>query len=242
MRSDDTRELQGYAPGTLDEIQTLLERAGGRQIDAAALEEDLLAVVHAIGLAHDGSDEGKLWLGLAADDPSHAEMAEGFARAADAENPVDPAVLGKNLRAGLSARIRSRWKARWGREHRNLEPSLSSIDWDFLNDAERGEIRGMLRDLAAYHRSFVRRGRVQKDKLDTALHELARIYLDNTGLQNAEQELPYSIKSRFIRFCVLALEPVGQYFEVSPQALSRRWERLVNAMRGALPDEAPEDD
>jgi hypothetical protein len=94
----------------------------------------------------------------------------------------------------------------------------------------------MCRHLARYHHSFVRRGRQQKDDLDTILEELAEWFLRWTG-QNRKtiDDVPYSINSRFITFVVEALEPIGMYFEVSAKALSRRWERRVRHARTGWP-------
>lgn len=234
-------ELHAHSPEALGAMATLLRRAsGGQAIDVEALQEELLSLVYAIGLAYDGSEDEEVWLELAAEEPSHAALAEGFSQAIDADNPLASAVLRLDLRPELSGRIRKRWLTRRTSERRNAEPTLRHIEWEFLNEAEREEIREMLRDLAEYHRSFVRRGRVQKTELDTALLGLAEIFLQYSGLPLAEHQIPYSINSRFIRFAVLALEPAGQYFEVSPQALSRRWERCVKHMRTGLPTEADE--
>ncbi|GGH41522.1 hypothetical protein [Cribrihabitans marinus] len=61
--------------------------------------------------------------------------------------------------------------------------------------------------------------------------ELADIWIDQTGGTGPWWGLSYSRNSRFIQFVVAVLTPVKQIVEVSPDGLSRRWERLVAEVR-----------
>jgi hypothetical protein len=221
-----------YESAELKGIMALLRRASpGRQEDRALVEKTLLGIIHAVGLAHDGSEEALIWEELSAKDASHRDLRDGFGRLAQAEDPLELARRESDLGAGLNAQIRSRWLARWRRQRRKAEPSLDTVVWEMLSSSEQVEIRAMAKKLADYYGSLVRRGRRQKMHLDAALWLLADHYLDWTGQTIAPHDLPYSVNSLFVRFAAAALGPVGHYFEVSPEALSGRWERLVSDVR-----------
>lgn len=228
----DTESLNG--------LLSVLSRAAGchsSDIDAAELEAELLGLIHAIGLADDGTEHGQAWLEIAHDKPSHAELAKACEQAATTDNPLSADALHDDLRPALNAKIRRAWSGPWRRQRRNAEPSLRAAEWELLDDDARREIREMLLALGRHHRSFVRRGRVQKIGLDTALAGLAELFLRYSGSQLGTHQVPYSVNSQFIQFAVLALKPVGAHFEISPQALSRRWERCVRHMRMADDDD-----
>ena len=239
--------LPAYDPGRLDQILQLLGRAGDDPPDVALarlrglrdeLERDLLSLIHAAGLAHDGSEASLIWHELESDAPSHQQLAAGFTAMAKAANPLDPSVCKPELRPGLNALIRTRWAPRWKRERRNAEPSLRTLDWGALSAAEKEEIRAMARHLARVSSAaFVRRGRQQKGDLDAALTGLADIFLRYSGSSIDRYEVPYARESQFIKFAVLALKPAAMSQMFRGQRLARcprRWERLVlNARKPA---------
>jgi hypothetical protein len=67
------RVLQAHEPEQIRQIMDILIRAsGGREIDSKMVEQSLLEVIHAIGLAADGTEESGLWQEFSAEDePSH---------------------------------------------------------------------------------------------------------------------------------------------------------------------------
>ena len=190
------------------------------------LEDDLLSLLYATGLAHDGSDASAYWREATNEGPTHMQLQSRYRRMSKASNPLAPTVCRPELHPGFNAMLRHRWAARWRRQGRHAEPSLRILDWNSLLIAEKEEIRRIARHLAWYHGQFIRRGREQKTDLDTALMGLADIFLSFTALPGDRYNLPHSRETFFIQFAVLALEPVALHFEVSDSALSRRWERV----------------
>ena len=242
------RSVAVIAPDRLDELIELLGRAGmPREVSQAnelrlQLEADVLSVIHATGLAHDGSEDGILWHELASEQTRHDELELAFRAMANAPNPLDPRVCKPELLAELDAQIRVRLEPQWKRQRRNATPSVKTLNWDTSSDAERELVRSVARNLAQWHRSQIRRGPRQKFALDTAMMCLADIFLRYSGDASARHRVPYAPASHFIRFAVLALEPAAMYFEVSPKALSRRWERIVieDRRHDSAEDEAEE--
>ena len=223
------RILKAYEAAQIERIVAILCRAAdGRQIESKEVEQSLLEAIHAIRLASEGTEESGLWQEFTAEgEPSHKADRDGFLQLATAEDPFELARRDRRFPDLLS---RSSGLRRFSRRRRNTSNSQAPI-WqaywsDFLAE-EQAEIRKSLEASARYHASLIRRGPKQKTKLDTALLELADLYLGWTGQTIARHHVPYSAESRFIQFAVAALEPVGQYFEVSRSALSRRWERIV---------------
>lgn len=90
----------------------------------------------------------------------------------------------------------------------------------------------MLNGLARYERQYIRRGRRQKSLLDDALRLIAEAYLRAIGDTSTHiWDVSYAKESLFIQFAHQALSPAGQHFEVSTQALARRWSRIVKRER-----------
>jgi len=220
--------LQAYEPAQIERIMAILDRAsGGRQIDREEITQSLLEIIHATGLATDGTEQSRLWQEFSSHEPSHKTVRDGFLRLARAEDPFALAQRDRRLSSLLSRgvvvrRIAGRW-----RKPGYSQASIRKTVWMSLSAADQAEFRKMLEDSASYYARFVKRGREQKTKLDTALLDLADLYLSWTGQTVARHHVPYAAESRFIQFAVAALEPVGWYFEVSDAALSRRWERIV---------------
>ena len=96
----------------------------------------------------------------------------------------------------------------------------------------------LCRELEVSHRSFVRRSRPRKDKLDTLLAELAQLFVRHAGQDRDVLLLEPAEASHFIQFCHAALGPLSgrdrsfALSEVSHQALSQRWRRFVLASGG----------
>jgi hypothetical protein len=220
--------LQAYEPAQIERIMAILDRAsGGRQIDREEVAQSLLEIIYAIGLATDGTEQSRLWQEFSSHEPSHKTVRDGFLRLARAEDPFALARRDRRLSSLLSRgvgvrRIAGRWQ-----KPGYSQASIRNADWMSLSAADQAEFRKMLEDSASYYARFVKRGREQKSKLDTALLDLADLYLSWTGQTVARHHVPYAAESRFVQFAVAALEPVGWYFEVSDAALSRRWERIV---------------
>ena len=81
--------LQAYAPARIEQITAIFGRAaGGRQIDSEEVEQALLEVIHAIGLASDGTEASGLWQEFSSqDEPSYQTVRDGFIDMAKAEDP-----------------------------------------------------------------------------------------------------------------------------------------------------------
>jgi hypothetical protein len=222
------RVLQAYEPAQIERIMAILDRAsGGRQIDREEVEQSLLELIDAVGLASDGTEESRLWQEFSSEEPSHTSERDGLLRLARAEDPFARARRNRRLSSLLRSCVElHRVGGRWRKAGYSLS-SLRKTDWSSLSAADQAEFRKMLEDAATYHARLVRRGREQKTKLDTALLGLADLYLSWTGQTIARHHVPYDAKSRFIQFAAAALEPAGWFFEVSRSALSGRWERIA---------------
>ncbi|MHC4804532.1 MAG: hypothetical protein ACYTFF_20860 [Planctomycetota bacterium] len=230
------RVLQAHEPEQIRQIMDILIRAsGGREIDSKMVEQSLLEVIHAIGLAADGTEESGLWQEFSAEDePSHQADRDGFLQLTAADDPFELAQSDRRLSDLLSRDATLRRFAQQRRKTSNSQAPIWRGFWGSVSPEEQAEIRKSLKTSARYHDSLIRRGRVQKTKLDTALLELADLYLTWTEQTIARHHVPYSSQSRFIQFAVAALQPAAAYFEVSSSALSGRWERV------ALPDRKEE--
>jgi hypothetical protein len=221
--------LQAYEPAQIRQIMDILIRASGeRKISSKMVEQSLLEVLHAIGLAADGTEVSGLWQEFSAEDePSHKADRDGFHQLATADDPFELAQSDRRLSDLLSRDATLRRFAQQRRKTSNSQAPIWRGYWGSFSPEEQAEILKSLEASARYHATFIRRGRVQKTKHDTALLEIADHFLSATGQTIARHHVPYSAESRFIQFAVAALEPVGQYFEVTNSALSGRWERIV---------------
>lgn len=240
MSKRDPKLLTAYSPDQFDRILDLLARAGDDAPNVARLrldearadlEQDLLSLIQAVGLAYDGSEASAAWDEFERSEPSHKQLASSFRTMAKATRPLEPRVCKPELWPELNALIRSSWVARWRREGRNSEPSLRTVNWDTLTGAEQEDIRTMARLLARRHSAFLRQGAKRKTDADTVLMGLADIFLSYTRRPDDRYRLPYARESQFIKFAVLALEPAGAHGEFSSSALSNRWARLTREAR-----------
>lgn len=172
----------GYDAAARAEMRRLLVAdTNGADPDMDEVVSRLIDIVHGLGLAHDGSSLSTAWRELTDVQPSHKELAAAFEKAAAADDPIAATMADDRLRARVNGAIRNRWTPRWKRLRRNFEPRLPMVEWEFLREDERSEIRELLRHLARFESQFVRRGRIQKSALDDALRSIAEGYLRWTG-------------------------------------------------------------
>lgn len=230
----DIRSLPSLHDKHVDRMIEFLRRAAkGRVVDRDAVEASVLEILHATGLAHDGTENGRIWLELADGDLDHKALRAGFRKLARSKDPIKLARQRPELQPGLNKLLRARWGRRWVREKREGEPATRTIDWSRLSEDERQEVRDLCTRLADFHDSQVSQGRQQLNDVDTALAELAEAFLAFTGKPGPVHGVPYAQTSHFIRFAVAALEPVALTFEVSEKAISERWRRQVRDARDA---------
>ena len=224
-------ELRSMPP---EQLAAMVEcvAAHGAVVDAAALEADVLAVLHASGLAHDASEAAQTWHDL--DDPaaSHKELARGFLRLAEATDLLDPAICTIELFRPLKRQVELRWSNRGRGQGRGPQATLALAGWNLLNQHEQAEVRQTALHLAGYHKSFVRAERPRKNDLDTIMGLLADVFVQHSGFARDRYDLPHSLTTAFIRFVEVALDGIFDPSEVSPVALARRWKREKLRRRG----------
>ena len=227
-----------------DELLRLCARAKSRgrvtpapaadREEVSSLATELSDLFWAMDLLDDDTSERALWLQLSTETIPHADLADGFMRMARASNPLSPDVC-----SGVIAEVFQRKLQTWARSRRRgaKNPLALHLNWDQLTQDERSTIRRLAGDLAVYHRGFVKPHRPRKDRLDTLLWELADLFARHAGWRENLLFLASAERSLFIQFCHVALRPLsgrGAPFaisEVSVQALSRRWNRLLEKAR-----------
>jgi hypothetical protein len=225
--------MTAFEPAQIDRIMEILGRTRtGRQVDREMAQEALLEVIQAVGLASDGTQESQIWHEFSIQETDfHKTGRDGFRELAEADDPFELARRDQNLADLLNRSTALRHLTRQRQETSNSQAPIWRSFWGTLSAQEQSTVRKSLKASACYHATQIRRGRVQKTEFDTALLELADLFLTWTGQTIARHRVPYAVESQFIQFAVAALEPVGQYFEVSAFALSRRWERIVKEAR-----------
>lgn len=237
MQQRPSKTICSYPDDLLDRIVEVLRRAtvndehrgdGLRKISRGELEAELLTVLHATGLALDGTAESVIWKELEEGSPTEKQLSDAYWAMAEAPNPLDPSVCTSELRSGMNAQLRVRGLSSWRDCDGPTLPTVQTLDWNALPDTDKEEIRAMARHRADYHhRHRVKPQRPRDAALDTAMYELAEIFLRHTGKSGIFEDVPHAIESRFIKFAVLALEPLSAHYEVrKDKALSRRWQRL----------------
>lgn len=223
MRKRLPRAVPSYPPEVLAALLDVLDRTssvvGRTVLERDDLETELLSLLFATGLAHDGSEAGKLWLEVP---PTSARrLMVGYRAMTKTSNPLDPKVCKSDLWPNLNALIYARWGPRRKREGRYRGPSLKTLRWEERSKDEREEVRFMVRHLADHFRRKVPgRGGPQKTDFDTALEELATIFLRYTGQQCEAQKIPGWLEAHFFKFATLALKPGAP--EVTLGAISVR--------------------
>jgi len=210
-----------------DRVAKIVLRANPK---AAAFRRDLrrrISDLHiVVGATDDGTKAGVAFRKDSSHPADHAAMAKQFRKIAAADGPLDSSVCSEIVLAKLIAATRRKGspRLRQGEVHRLEAPRGVSLD--SLSESERKNVKARARGLAQYHQSQVQRKRPNKNALDTLLEELGDIYAGVTEFTWHRHALPHSIKSRFVRFCHLILQPYFDPSEVTPKAISNRWKRL----------------
>jgi hypothetical protein len=205
--------------------------------EVSSLATELSNLFWAMDLLDDDTSERAVWLQRSTETIPHADLADGFMRMARAANPLSPHVCSGVIAEVFQRKLqtyRSRSARRLVGKKKPLAPHLK---WHQLTHDERSNIRRLASDLAVYHRGFVRPHRPRKDRLDTLLWQLADLYARYAGWRENLLFLASAERSLFIQFCHVALRPLSgrdatfAISEVSVQALSRRWNRLLQKAR-----------
>ncbi|GMG85629.1 hypothetical protein LNKW23_48520 [Paralimibaculum aggregatum] len=235
------RTLTRLDDETLSGLARILRAGCTVAPDMEAVEGEILDLFHGLELADDGTEASRIWFDLGAAEPPDGALANAFAAAAAAGDPIAAVRADDNLAPGLNGMLDRHWRVRWRRMGREDAPSLRTVTWEALTPEARAEVRQMLRDLADHARGFVRRGQPRRTDLDDALRGLGEIFLRHCGDRNhAVHALPYARDSRFIGFAALALRAVAHPSATSPAALSERWRRLLSAQHEAAEDHGRE--
>ena len=135
------RTLQDYKPEQIRQIMSILVRAsGGRKMHSKMVEQSLLEIILAIGLATDGTEESRLWQEFSSEDPSNKPERDGYLQLARADNPFELARRDRRFPGLLS---RSSGLRRFARRRRNTSNSQAPIwraDWSGFSAEEQAEI------------------------------------------------------------------------------------------------------
>jgi hypothetical protein len=233
-RKDEKMPSRIVADLKIGEIAAIVQRASealhglrpAPKVDEAKLRSEVEDLLSAIGIAHDGSEDALLFAGLSSEDMTHKELAKQCRLIAEADDPLDRSIFHGGVRTELTDKLRMKWTSRRHRRRLNRPHILLGMTSDFLSDSERSDIKEAALELEAYHLAQVRRERPTKIDQDTALDGLADIFLAHTCSSQHRDELPHSVRSHFIRFCHAVLRPFFPLTEVSPKALSNRWQKL----------------
>lgn len=221
------RRRTGYREPQLTRLVSILRRtAPNVSVNRLSLRHQLNDLLRAIGRTADGSVFANAFLEYAASDPGPAARAAEFEAIAGADDPLDPTVSGDIALAGLHARARTRWSRKKNVGRIEDLARLRARAFDQLTTDVQEDVRLMAHQLAQYHRSFVKRKAPAKNDQNTLMLGLADIYLRQIGSDLPCEDLPHAERSYFIQFVRAALEPFFATTEVSPKALSRRWQRI----------------
>jgi hypothetical protein len=214
-----------------NEIERLV-RVRRENIDL--LVGEILNVIYAVGIAHDGSEARQIWHELGRAEPSPAEAANLLERLSKLDNPFAAPEFNGDFRLRLSRSFQAYLEPKFVG---TPEAFIQSLNWADLSETQQAHFRDLAAVWAAQIRRGIPRGRPPKEQIDTLIRELASIFVDVTGHKGHLLETAYAVKSRFIQFAHLVLsELAGQgkplaISEVTEDAISRRWERIVLAGR-----------
>ena len=204
-------------------IARIIEKANpraGTRLDS--LRSELSDLLIAVGVVDDGTEHGRQFRELAAEDTDHSELARRFRKIANAGNPLRPSLYIRNMMSEVYFALRGSPKEGGAATSGQAIPRMP----DLLTQWSVPQIQGAARNLAIYHQSRVVRGPRTKHHLDTLLDQLADIYANITGYTKHRHCLSLSERSLFGKFCRSALEPHCEASESSFAALGRRWERI----------------
>lgn len=194
--------------------------------DAAAHLESLRSVLSdlliAVGVAVDGTEYGREFGKLAAEDDDHSEKARRFAKIATSGNPLKPTLYTGTMMGELYAVLRCSSKRPHAAARTTTVGRLPVLHAQW----SAAEIQAAARHLKTFHKLQAKRGRRTKVQLDTLVEELAEIFAINTGFAQHRRSLPDTDDSYFIQFCRAILAPHVAPSEATLKALSRRWQRL----------------
>jgi hypothetical protein len=196
------------------------------RIDEPTLKNEIEDLLCAVGIANDGSESAVLFANPPVPDATHEDLVKQHLAIAASDDPLDRRICYGTALAELNAKARSKWTSRRHNRRFNRPHMLLGVTSDFLTQIERADIKEFAFELAAYHQAQIRRERPAKIDQDTLLDGLADIYLSHTNSAQHRYELPHSIRSHFIRFCHAVLRPFFPLTELSPKALSNRWNGL----------------
>lgn len=211
----------------VEEVAGIISRANGHvAIDLAELKREIEDLLCAVGTANDGSEDAHLFANPPVPDASDLELVKQFRAIAASDDPLDRSICHGVALAKLEAAARRKWTSRRYNRLINRPYMLLGVTSDFLTAAERADIKQFACELANFHQAQIKRQRPVKIDQDTLLDGLADIYLKHIGSSKHPYELPYSVRSHFIRFCHAVLQPFFPQTEVSLKALSNRWLKL----------------
>ena len=230
------RQSTSYSAEQLEDLAAILQKKSPNLVvSRQSLKRQLLDLLFAVGRADDGSEEAAWFREAAENEPSNAALADQFRKIAESKDPLDPKLCFGIALTKLNYAARRRWAGRKRGRPMNRPHPLRDIPSDFLTAGEIAEVRAMALDLAAYHQSFIRKGRSKDLDQDTLLEGIAEIYIRYAELNCHRYALPHSPASRFITFARIAMQPFFAKTEVSAKALSNRWKRLKDT-HGPSPD------
>ena len=174
--------------------------------------------------------EAEYWAEAAQFDTRPRELVKALRTAADAQNPLEDGLIPRDAISRVNKKLRAAWGARLSVEGRPYEPSLRTLRWSDLTSAEQHELRAILSELASFLQTYVRVGPPKRDDLDTALIDLAQIWIEQTGQTRPIESLEANRNSRFVRFASQALLPAVGHFGGSVDAVSNRWRRFKKGL------------
>ena len=216
-----------YTPEQLEGLVNIIRRTtAGIVVAHRDLEEALADLMVAVGRADDGTDYAIAFREFSNDEPSHAELAEGFRAIAASDDPLGPDICSGVVLTELNQAARCKWARKLKKGQINRPYPLRGTPSEFLTEDDLADVRGLALHLADYHQSFVRRQQPVKFDQNTLIERLADIYIEFAGLDCGRYELAHAKNSRFIQFVYLAMRPFFGLTEASTTSISKRWKRL----------------
>ena len=192
-------------------------------MDAELLRSRLDDLIAALGLPGSKDPFTTAFHEFATLRQSEGELAATFGEIAGTTDKLLKLVDGSEVRAELGARLRDR--DAYGSAH--LADTMKSL----------AALRAAANTAKVFHIMCNHEGAPRKTLQDTALIELATLFIEVTGQDVDSYDLPHSRKSLFIPFVVATLSSLLPTTEASPTAIAKRWKRLKDSEA-----EVPEDE